>query len=198
MYPDSIKNLIESFKLLSGVGEKTAERFAFSILGMDEDNVEFFSDSLKAVKNKVHLCKKCNNLTESDYCYICSNEDRNKNVLCVVEDPKSVFLFERVGVFNGYYHVLDGLISPIDGINPEDIGLAKLLDRIKNEDFKEIIFAFKPSIEGETTSLYIRKILSDLDIKITRLASGVPMGADIEYIDSLTLERALNDRKEVA
>ena len=168
MYPDSIKNLIESFKLLSGVGEKTAERFAFSILGMDEDNVEFFSDSLKAVKNKVHLCKKCNNLTENDYCYICSNEDRNKNVLCVVEDPKSVFLFERVGVFNGYYHVLDGLISPIDGINPEDIGLAKLLDRIKNEDFKEIIFAFKPSIEGETTSLYIRKILSDLDIKITR------------------------------
>ena len=198
MYPDSIKNLIESFKLLSGVGEKTAERFAFSILGMDEDNVEFFSDSLKAVKNKVHLCKKCNNLTENDYCYICSNEDRNKNVLCVVEDPKSVFLFERVGVFNGYYHVLDGLISPIDGINPEDIGLAKLLDRIKNEDFKEIIFAFKPSIEGETTSLYIRKILRDLDIKITRLASGVPMGADIEYIDSLTLERALNDRKEVA
>lgn len=198
MYPDSIKNLIESFKLLSGVGEKTAERFTFSILGMDEDNVEFFSDSLKAVKNKVHLCKKCNNLTENDYCYICSNEDRNKNVLCVVEDPKSVFLFERVGVFNGYYHVLDGLISPIDGINPEDIGLAKLLDRIKNEDFKEIIFAFKPSIEGETTSLYIRKILSDLDIKITRLASGVPMGADIEYIDSLTLERALNDRKEVA
>lgn len=198
MYPDSIKNLIESFKLLSGVGEKTAERFAFSILGMDEDNVEFFSDSLKAVKNKVHLCKKCNNLTENDYCYICSNEDRNKNVLCVVEDPKSVFLFERVGVFNGYYHVLDGLISPIDGINPEDIGLAKLLDRIKNEDFKEIIFAFKPSIEGETTSLYIRKILSDLDIKITRLASGVPMGADIEYIDSLTLERALNDRKEVS
>lgn len=198
MYPDSIKNLIESFKLLSGVGEKTAERFTFSILGMDEDNVEFFSDSLKAVKDKVHLCKKCNNLTENDYCYICSNEDRNKNVLCVVEDPKSVFLFERVGVFNGYYHVLDGLISPIDGINPEDIGLAKLLDRIKNEDFKEIIFAFKPSIEGETTSLYIRKILSDLDIKITRLASGVPMGADIEYIDSLTLERALNDRKEVA
>lgn len=198
MYPDSIKNLIESFKLLSGVGEKTAERFAFSILCMDEDNVEFFSDSLKAVKDKVHLCKKCNNLTENDYCYICSNEDRNKNVLCVVEDPKSVFLFERVGVFNGYYHVLDGLISPIDGINPEDIGLAKLLDRIKNEDFKEIIFAFKPSIEGETTSLYIRKILSDLDIKITRLASGVPMGADIEYIDSLTLERALNDRKEVA
>ena len=194
MYPDSIKNLIESFKLLSGVGEKTAERFAFSILGMDEDNVEFFSDSLKAVKDKVHLCKKCNNLTENDYCYICSNEDRNKNVLCVVEDPKSVFLFERIGVFNGYYHVLDGLISPIDGINPEDIGLAKLLDRIKNEDFKEIIFAFKPSIEGETTSLYIRKILSDLDIKITRLASGVP----IEYIDSLTLERALNDRKEVA
>ena len=114
-----------------------------------------------------------------------------------IEDVKNIFLFEKMNVFKGYYHVLDGLISPIDGINPEDIGLEKLIDRIRKENYKEIIFAFKPSIEGETTSLYIRKILSDMDIKTTQLASGLPMGADIEYIDSLTLERALSDRKEI-
>ena len=117
--------------------------------------------------------------------------------MCVVEDSKNVFLFEKLGMFNGMYHVLDGLISPIDGINPEDIGLDKLIDRIRNEKFKEIIFAFKPSIEGETTALYIKKVLDGIGVKITRLASGVPMGADMEYVDSLTLERALNDRKEI-
>ena len=114
-----------------------------------------------------------------------------------MEDFKNIFIFEKSGFFHGKYHVLNGLISPLEGINPEDIGIDKLLDRIENEKFEEIIFAFKPSIEGETTSLYIKKILSDLDIKITRLASGVPIGADMEYIDSLTLERALNDRKEI-
>ena len=118
--------------------------------------------------------------------------------MCVVEDVKSVFLFEKIGLFKGKYHVLDGLISPLDGINPEDIGLSKLLDRISEEKFNEIIFAFKPSIEGETTSLYIKKILDNMNIKITRLASGVPIGADMEYVDSLTLERALNDRKELS
>lgn len=198
MYPNSIQNLIDSFKLLPGIGEKTAERLAFSVLEMDEDNVKFFSNSLIDIKNKIKYCKKCNNITELDYCDICSNSDRDKNILCVVEDAKNVFLFEKMGVFNGYYHVLEGLISPIDGINPEDIGLDRLLDRVKNENFKEIVFAFKPSIEGETTSLYIKKILSDTSIKITRLASGVPMGADMEYVDSLTLERALSDRQEIA
>lgn len=198
MYPDSIKNLIASFKLLPGIGEKTAERLAFSILDMDLENVEFFSQNLKEVKEKIKFCKKCHNITETELCNICSNEDRDKNILCVVEDAKNIFLFEKMGVFHGYYHVLKGLISPIDGINPEDIGLEDLLERIKKENFKEIIFAFKPSIEGETTSLYIKKVLSDINIKITRLASGVPMGADMEYIDSLTLERALNDRKEVS
>ena len=197
MYPNSINNLIESFKMLPGIGEKTAERLAFSILDMEEENVEFFGDSLKEIKEKIHHCPNCNNITEEDICDICSNKER-ENSLCVVEDIKSIFLFEKMNVFKGYYHVLNGLISPIDGINPEDIGLEKLIDRIKTEKFKEIIFAFKPSIEGETTSLYIKKILSDIDIKITQLASGLPMGADIEYIDSLTLERALSDRKEIA
>ena len=197
MYPDSIKNLIESFKSLPGIGEKTAERLAFSVLDLEEDQVEFFSESLVSVKEKIHKCSNCNVLTEDDLCYICEDNLRNSKILCVVADTKSVFLFEKLGMFNGKYHVLDGLISPLDGINPEDIELDKLIDRIHKEKFEEIIFAFKPSIEGETTALYIKKILEGLDIKITRLASGVPIGADMEYVDSLTLERALNDRKEI-
>lgn len=197
MYPDSLRKLIETFKYLPGIGEKTAERYAFSVLELDDDQVEVFVESLNDIKSKIRKCSRCNTLTENELCYICSDNDRENNKLCVVEDTRSVFLFEKIGVFKGKYHVLDGLISPLDGINPEDIGLDKLIDRIHNEKFDEIIFAFKPSIEGETTSLYIKKILCDLDLKITRLANGVPIGAEMEYIDSLTLERALNDRKEI-
>jgi recombination protein RecR len=198
MYPESLKNLIEAFKYLPSVGEKTAERFAFSIFDLDDDQIELFKESLDDVRSKVHPCSKCNVLTEEDLCSICSDDHREKNTLCVVEDVKSVFLFEKLGMFKGKYHVLNGLISPLDGVNPEDIGIDKLLDRIHDEKFKEIIFAFRPSIEGETTALYIKKILDGLDLKITKLASGLPIGADMEYIDSLTLERALNDRKEVS
>lgn len=197
MYPESIKSLIESFKYLPGIGEKTAERLAFSILELEDEQIELFSSSLADVKGKVHKCQTCNTLTENDFCYICSDSTRNSKVLCVVEDTKSVFLFEKLGMFNGKYHVLEGLISPLDGVNPEDIGIDKLLDRIQKEKYEEIIFAFKPSIEGETTALYVKKILDGINIKITRLASGVPIGADMEYVDSLTLERALNDRKEI-
>ena len=197
MYPDSIKNLIESFKCLPGIGEKTAERLAFSILELDDDQIEFFSDSLINLNKNIKKCSICNSLTDSDICSICSDVSRNNKILCVLEDPKNVFLFEKAGFFSGKYHILNGLISPLDGINPEDIGIDKLLDRIEKDKFEEIIFAFKPSIEGETTALYIKKILSGLNVKVTRLASGVPMGADMEYVDSLTLERALNDRKEI-
>lgn len=198
MYPDSIKNLIESFKYLPGIGEKTAERLAFSILELDDDQVEFFSDSLMNLNKNIKKCSICNSLTDNDICSVCSDSTRTSSVLCVVEDFKNIFLFEKAGFFHGKYHVLNGLISPLDGINPEDIGIDKLLDRIEKEKYEEIIFAFKPSIEGETTSLYIKKILDGLNIKVTRLASGVPIGADMEYVDSLTLERALNDRKEVS
>lgn len=197
MYPESLKNLIESFKFLPSVGEKTAERFAFSIFDLEDEQIDLFKESLDDVRRKVHPCAKCNVLTEENICSICSDEFRDNNVLCVVEDVKSVYLFEKIGMFRGKYHVLSGLISPLDGINPEDIGLDKLLDRIHEEKFNEIIFAFKPSVEGETTSLYIKKILEGFDIKITKLANGVPIGADMEYVDSLTLERALNDRKVV-
>ena len=197
MYPNSIKNLIECFKFLPGIGEKTAERLAFAVLDFDDDQVKLFSDSLIDLKNKIHKCPVCNTLTENDLCSICDDKNRNKKVLCVVEDSKSVFLFEKLHMFNGYYHVLDGLISPLDGINPEDIGIDKLLERIKKDKFEEVIFAFKPSIEGETTSLYIKKVLEGLPIVVTKLANGLPLGADMEYVDSLTLERAIKDRRKI-
>ena len=196
MYPGSLNELIESFKYLPGIGEKTAERMAFAILEMDSEKVENFASSIMDAKKNIHRCPICNSLTDKEKCLICSSKDRN-NTLCVVEDPKSVFLFEKLGLFKGKYHVLKGLISPLDGINPEDIELEKLIDRVKKEKFQELILAFKPSIEGETTSLYIKRILGDMDLSITKIASGIPMGADMEYIDAMTLERALIDRKNV-
>lgn len=196
MYPGSLNELIESFKYLPGIGEKTAERMAFAILEMDSEKVENFSSSIMDAKNNIHRCPICNSLTDKEKCLICSDDTRG-NTLCVVEDPKSVFLFEKLGLFKGKYHVLKGLISPLDGINPEDIELEKLIDRVKKEEFQELILAFKPSIEGETTSLYIKRILGDMNLSITKIASGIPMGADMEYIDAMTLERALMDRKNV-
>lgn len=197
MYPESLQNLIECFKFLPGIGEKTAERLAFSILDMSEDRTEYFEESIRNAKENMHLCPICNSLTDQEKCNICSSDNRDDSFLCVVEDAKSVFLFERLGMFKGQYHVIKGLISPKEGINPEDIELGKLIDRIKTSKFKEIILAFKPSIEGETTSLYIKRILGDLDIKISKIASGIPIGADMEYIDAMTLERALMDRKSI-
>ena len=197
MYPNSLRNLIESFKLLPGIGEKTAERLAFYVMDLEDEKTDFFVESINEVKTKIKKCPVCSNITEDEICSICSDESRNKEVLCILEDKKNIFLFEKLGSYNGYYHVIDNLISPLDGINPEDIGLEKLLKRIKENNFKEIIIAVKPSIEGETTSLYIKKILDGLDIKVTRIASGIPIGADIEYIDAITLERALTDRKVI-
>jgi recombination protein RecR len=197
MYPDSLKNLIESFKLLPGIGEKTAERLAFYLINTEEEKTDFFANSIKEAKSNIRRCSICNCITDKEICDICSNENRNKEILCVVEDPKSIFLFEKVGTFNGKYHVIDGLISPLDGIDPDDIGIEKLIKRVKEEKFKEIVIAVKQSIEGETTALYIKKILEGMNVKVTRIASGVPLGTDIEYIDSMTLERALQDRKEI-
>jgi len=197
MYPDSIKKIVDSFKMLPGIGEKTAERLAFYLLNMDEENVNFLSNSIVDAKRKLHKCPICSNITDKEKCNICSSSERDNKILCIVEDTRNIFLFEKTGSFNGFYHVLDNLISPLDGINPEDIGIEKLVKRIENSSFSEIIIAVKPTIEGETTSLYIKKILEGLNIKVTRIASGIPLGADIEYIDSLTLERALIDRKEI-
>ena len=196
-YPSTILNLIECFKRLPGIGEKTAERLALSVLDIDEEIVNLFSNSLKDSKTKIKRCEKCNNLSENELCEVCKDKSRNKKVLCVVEEPKNVILFEKLNIFDGYYHVLDGLISPIDGINPEDINLTSLIDRVKKDKVKEIILALKPSVEGETTSLYISKILEGTDVKITKIAHGVPLGAEIDYVDSLTLEMALENRMDI-
>ena len=196
--PDSLKNLIDSFQNFPGIGEKTAERMAFSILNFDDDKFSLLQENLKLVKDEIHPCKRCNSLTDKELCEICESSIRDKNTICVVEDSKIVFLFEKLGTYNGLYHVINGLISPLDDINPEDIGLDRLLNRIKEEEIKEVILAFKPSVEGEITALYIKKILDGMNILVTRLASGVPIGADMEYIDALTLERALEDRKEIS
>ena len=196
--PDSLKNLIDSFQNFPGIGEKTAERMAFSILNFDDEKFSLLQENLKLVKDEIHPCKRCNSLTDKELCEICESSIRDKNTICVVEDSKIVFLFEKLGTYKGLYHVINGLISPLDDINPEDIGLDRLLNRIKEEEIKEVILAFKPSVEGEITALYIKKILDGMNILVTRLASGVPIGADMEYIDALTLERALEDRKKIS
>ena len=196
-YPNIILNLIECFKRLPGIGEKTAERLALSVLEIDEDTINLFSNSLKDAKTKIRRCEKCNNLSENELCEICKDKNRNKELLCVVEEPKNVILFEKLNIFDGYYHVLDGLISPIDGINPEDINLLSLIDRVKKDKVKEIILALKPSVEGETTSLYISKILEGSNVKISKIAHGIPIGAEIDYVDSLTLEMALENRMDI-
>ena len=197
-YPKTIRDLIECYKKLPGVGEKTAERMALSTLEMEDDIINLFSDSLKNLKDKIKRCKICNNLSEDDKCEICKQNNRNKNILCVVEEPKNIIMFEKVGTYKGLYHVLDGLISPLDGINPENLNISSLIERIKKEPIEEVILALKPSIEGETTSLYISKLLEKEKVKITKIAHGIPIGVDMEYIDSLTLEMALEDRISIS
>ena len=196
MYPDSIRKLIDVFKYLPGVGEKSAERMAFSVMSFDDDKIENFANSILAVNN-VKKCSICNNFSESDICNICSSNSRNKDLIVVVERPKDVYLFEKLGIFDGQYHVLDGLISPIDGISPDDINISSLVNRLSNDDVKEIILALKPNVEGETTMQYINKIVEGMNIKVSRIATGVPIGTDMEYIDSLTLEMALEGRKDL-
>lgn len=193
-YPNSILNLIESFRKLPGIGEKTAERLALSVLDMEDSVVELFSSSLVDTKKKIKRCNKCYYYSENELCEICCDKTREKKILCVVETPKDVMSFEKLNIYNGLYHVLDGLISPIDGKNPEDINISQLIDRVKKENIEEIILALKPSIEGETTSLYITKLLEPTNVVISKIAHGIPHGAEMDYVDSLTLEMALENR----
>ena len=197
-YPKTIINIIECFKKFPGIGEKTAERMALATLTMEEDALELFSTSLKNIKTKIKKCEKCGSLTENELCEICEDDKRNHEIICVVEECKNVILFEKIGSYRGVYHVLEGLISPLEGINPEDIHIDKLIKRIEDEKIKEVILALKPSIEGETTSLYISKMLEKEKVKVSKIAHGIPMGAEIEYIDPLTLEMAMEDRREIS
>lgn len=198
LFPESIVNVINSFKKIPGVGEKSAERYALSIIDLNDEDINKFSSSLIEAKNKIRKCSICGHLTDQDVCYICNDENRKDNLICVVEDYKSVFMFEKSGTYKGKYHVLNGLISPIDGIYPEDINLNPLIDRIKDLEDAEIIIALKPSVEGETTTLYIKKIFENKNIKVSRLSYGIPMGVELDYLDSITLDRALLDRKEIS
>ena len=198
MYPIVIKKLIDSFKDLPGIGEKTAERLAFALLNFDKEKQTNFIDAITEVRDKIKKCKICGNFCENDVCDICLNNNRDKKLIFVVEKPKDIYLFEKIGIFKGTYHVLDGLISPLDGVNPEDINISSLVDRIKNDNTNEVILALKPSIEGETTMQYIKKILEKTDVKVSKIATGIPLGTDMEYIDTLTLELALEERKNIS
>lgn len=198
VFPESLQKIIDYFKLLPGVGEKTAIRYAFSILKMDENNLKSFSKSMLELNEKIDTCPNCGCLRNEKKCTFCENDLRQSNLLCVVESKNDVFVLEKNGYFNGKYHVLGGLISPIDGVNPEDISINKLISRVEKENIKEIILALKPGVEGNTTSLYIKKILENKDIKITQIAQGIPIGADMEYLDDLTIEMALENRSEIS
>lgn len=197
IYPKILEELIEYFKKLPGIGEKSAERLALSVLDSSEDDIKMFSKIMVEAKKSLHPCEICGNLTTDKKCTICDNDFRNKKLICVVEDYKSIFAFEKMGKYNGVYHVLNGLISPINGITPYDINLDSLINRCKENEEIELIVALKPSIEGETTTQYINKILEKTNVKVSRLSYGLPVGAELDYLDSLTLERAFEDRKNI-
>lgn len=198
IYPTCLSNLINCYKKLPGVGEKSAERYSLSVLGMSDEDVNNFAAALIESKNNLHQCPVCGHITDSEMCSICSDEGRNKNIICVLEDYKSVFAFEKAGNYDGVYHVLNGLISPIDDINPEDINIASLLQRVEKLKNPEVIIALKSTVEGDTTTLYLQKKLEKMNVSISRLSYGIPMGAEIDFLDEITLDRALNDRKKIS
>lgn len=196
-YPDTINDLIECFKKLPSIGEKTAERLALSTITMDDKTIELFSNSLKNIKTKIKKCDKCNNLTEDTLCSVCKNKNRNSEMLCIVESAKDVKLIENNNIYNGYYYVLQNLISPSNGLDPSSIEIDRIINLIKENDVKEVIIAIKPNVEGETTALYISKLLEKYDVIVSRIALGIPIGAEIDYVDSLTLEMAIENRKVI-
>ena len=191
-FPDSIIRLIDRFSRFPGIGKKTAQRMAFHILKDSKKNAQSLADAVQDVKSSISGCSICGGITEDDPCIICSDSKRNKSLICVVEVPSDIFAFERTSGFNGVYHVLSGGLSPLDGIGPDDLTIDSLVARLKPDD--EIVLALNPSIEGDTTCLYISKLLSEKNIKISRLARGLPVGSELEYTDDATLMRAMEGR----
>ena len=191
-FPDSIIRLIDRFSRFPGIGKKTAQRMAFHILKDSKKNAQSLADAVQAVKSSISGCSICGGITEDDPCIICSDPKRNKSLICVVEVPSDIFAFERTSGFNGVYHVLGGALSPLDGIGPDDLNMDSLVDRVKSDD--EIVLALNPSIEGDTTCLYISKLLSEKNTTISRLARGLPVGSELEYTDDATLMRAMEGR----
>ncbi|NHZ85873.1 MAG: recombination protein RecR [Planctomycetia bacterium] len=191
-FPNSVQRLIDRFARFPGIGKKTAQRMAFQVMKSDDLEVAELAESIMDVKSKIHFCTICGSITEDDPCNVCTDPKRNQDMICVVEDPQDIFIFERSSSYRGVYHVLGGILSPLDGIGPDDLNLNKLIDRVKENT--ELILATNPSIEGDTTALYINKLFSAKNIKITRLARGIPVGSAIEYTDEATLAKALEGR----
>ncbi len=196
-YIASLQHLAEQFGRLEGVGKKTAMRMAFSILSLENEDVEAFAAAILDAKQKIHLCPVCQNLTDREICPICADEQRDHSLICVVTDAKTVMAMEKVREYRGVYHVLHGLISPMNGITPDRLKIKELLARVGEENIEEIIVATNPTVEGEATAMYLSRLLRPFGIKVTRLAYGVPVGADLEYADEVTLYRALEGRREV-
>lgn len=198
MYPKILDETINYFKKLPGIGDKSAERMALALLNFSDEDLEKFGTDIISFKSNLHPCSVCGLLTDQEICPICSDDRRDGNVICVLEDYKSAFLFEKMGSFKGKYHILNNLISPMNGINPEDINLPSLFSRLEKLDHPEVILALKSTIEGHATTMYISKILQDKDVTVSRLSYGIPMGAEIDYLDVLTLNKAIEDRKQIS
>lgn len=195
-YDGAIQRLIDGFARLPGIGPKGAQRIAFYLLSASDEEAQDLADAIREVKEKVRFCEICGNVCETSPCPICSDPRRDHSIICVVEEPKDVMSIERTREFHGVYHVLGGAINPMANVGPGDLAIPKLLERLKTDEVKEIILALDPNIEGEATVTYLSRLLSPLGIKITRLASGLPVGSDLEYADEITLGRALEGRQE--
>ena len=196
-YAKPLNKLINELSKLPGIGGKTAQRLAFHILSMDDRDALALSDAIRTAKSSMRYCSVCGNLTDEDPCAICSDESRDISTICVVESSKDVIAMEKIREYRGYYHVLHGAISPMDGIGPEDINLKSLIERLRDERIKEVIIATNPNIEGEATAMYIARLIKPSGIRVSRIAHGIPVGGDLEYIDEVTLLRALEGRVEL-
>ncbi len=196
--PRIFTDLVNNLTLFPGVGEKTAERYVYSLCDKEPEEVENLANALIDFKKNIRYCEVCGCLTDTDKCDICSDKNRDRSTICIVEDSKNVFFIEKTKKYNGLYHVLNGVISPIEGKNPEDLNLYSLLNNRITKDIKEVIIALNPSIEGEVTSLYIQKVLEKYNIKVSRLSYGIPMGSDIEYLDPIMISKAWDDRKVIS
>ena len=197
VYTGPITRLIEEFSKLPGVGRKTAQRLAFHIINMNTNDVEALSKAIIEAKRDIRYCSVCCNITDTDPCSMCSNKNRDAGIICVVEDPRDVAAMERTREFKGQYHVLNGVISPMDGIGPDMIKIKELIQRLGTPDVREIIMATNPTIEGEATAMYIARLLKPMGIKVTRIAHGLPVGGDLEYADEVTISKALEGRREI-
>ena len=191
----ALTRLVEQFERMPGIGHKSAQRIAFYVLGLSKSEAEALADSIIQAHEKIHRCGICCNLTDRELCPICSAQSRDKSTICVVEDPRDVMAFERTHEYNGLYHVLHGAISPLNGIGPDDVTVKELIARCNDGELKEVIMATNPTVEGEATAMYISRLLKPLGISVSRLAYGVPVGADLEYADEITLTRALEGRR---